>query len=152
MGRAGLYVFLRLRRRRLESLEILSLITNRREYSPPVREISRKFHGDVWGFVLFSLSRRERLRRELPLRPWGSSRVYLKLKLKDYIRARLIFFFPFSRELYELQPQRFSVLFMGKSTSKYGKIHVKIWENPRQNMGKSTSKYMENIYLSHIIL
>ena len=27
-----------------------------------------------------------------------------------------------------------------------------LWENPRQNMGKSTSKYMENIYLSHIIL
>ena len=133
---------------------ILSLITSRREYSPPVREISGKPHGDVWGFVLFSLFRRERLRREPPLRPWGSSRVYLKLKLKDYIhtRAFLIFFFPFSREIYELQPQRFAVLFMEKSTSKYGKIHVKIWENPRQNMGKSTSKYMENIYLSHIIL
>ena len=25
---------------------------------------------------------------------------------------------------------------MGKSTSKYGKIHVKIWENPRQNIWK----------------
>ena len=120
---------LRRRRRRLGLRSSWNRCTSRREHSPPARETSRKFHDDVWDHAPPYLSRRELLRSEPPLNPWGSSRVYLKLKLKEYACTRAHFFslFPFLKRFYELQPQRICGF-------KWSKFHAKMEQIPRQNM------------------
>ena len=127
---------LRRRRRRLGLRSSWNRCTSRREHSPPARETSRKFHDDVWDHAPPYLSRRELLRSEPPLNPWGSSRVYLKLKLKEYACTRA-HFFPFSlflRDFMSYSPNGFADLNGANSTPKWSKFHAKMEQIPRQNM------------------